>query len=120
MNNSELRALLDRAREYEHVVGAVTFRMRIPSTKQVARIYGRADGDYAEAMSEVLSQSLLSIVGATTADLALPGEPQPLPDTPESAREYLSDHMPAATELAAELMRRYQERVSKIEGDSKN
>jgi hypothetical protein len=121
MNDSELRALLNRAREFEHKVGTVTFRCRVPTMQQAQRIYARYDGParWVEGMQDIISESLLSISGATARDLGLDSD-EPLPETVDAARMYLSEHIGAADSLADELKRRADERNAKIEGDAKN
>lgn len=117
----DLRAILQRAREFEHTIGSVTFRCRMPTMAQARRIYARYDGPsrLVEGMQDMLAESVLGIRGATMRDLGLDGD-EALPDTPEAAREYLAERIEVADALVGELSRRSNERQKKIEGDAKN
>lgn len=121
MSATDLRAQLNRAREFEHTVGNVTFRCRIPTMQQARRCYAKYDGPerLVAGMQDMLADSVLSIRGATMRDLGLDSD-DALPDTQEAAREYLAEHIDAADELVSELSRRSQERQKVIEGDAKN
>lgn len=122
MNERDLVDRLNQAREFEHAVGAFTFRLRMLSRGAVQRIYSRCDGPsaYLEAMAETLAESILWVRGATTRDLGLPGDPVPLPETQKAAREFLSEQTDIANQLAAELSARMKARFDAIEGDRKN
>lgn len=122
ISDRDLARRLAAAREFEHTVGGVLFRLRTPSKAAIARIYARFEGPaaYVEAMAEVLSQSVYGISGATTKDLGLPGDVEELPDTPLAAREYLAEHAEAANEMAQELWQRASKRYDEIDGDLKN
>ena len=72
-----------------------------------------------EGTQDILAESVLSIRGATVRDLGLDGD-EPLPETPEAAKEYLAEHLKVADALSTELDRRTHERMQRIEGDAKN
>lgn len=124
MNDQDLRALLNRAREFEHTVGSVTFRCRIPTPERAKALFARVDaenqlGRLVEGSQAILADSVLGIRGATVRDIGLEGDDS-LPDTPVGAREYLAEHIDAADDLWKELNRRTEERRVRIEGDAKN
>jgi hypothetical protein len=119
--DAELAALLAEVREFEHTLGDLTFRLRLPSKDAVRMTYARL-GDGApieEKMGAVLKASLLWVVGATHRDLGLDRD-DPLPRTAYAAAEYVAEHLEVADELVLELFRRLQDRLGEIEGDAKN
>ena len=115
-----LEAAVLAAREFEHTIGAITFRLRIPKQSSVRSAYARMEDEPVVAkMADTLSLSLLWIRGATRRDLGLDSDDL-LPETDFAAREYVAEHPAAADELVIELYRRMRERYERIEGDAKN
>lgn len=116
-----LEARVNAARDFEHTVKNVTFRLRIPKKETVRSIYARLDPEVSnhEKYGAVLARALMGIHGATARDLGL-GSDEALPDTPYAATQYVSEHPDVADVLAVELYRRMQERYERIEGDLKN
>lgn len=126
LSDADLSRRLAEAREFQHTIGAVTFRLRVPARAE-ARLallkYGgelKSPGDWAAGNAGVLRESLLSICGATTADISLPGEPEPLPETPAGAWAYIAEHPVVLDALQEELTERTKARFESIEGDAKN
>lgn len=122
MNERDMVERLNQAREFEHTVGAFTFRLRMLSRGAVTRIYSRYEGPsaYLDAMAATLAESVLWVRGATTDDLGLSGEAELLPETPAAAREFLAEQTDIANQLARELSERMKARFDAIEGDRKN
>jgi hypothetical protein len=81
MDNAEIQRRAAAAREFEHVVGSRTFRVRIPTTHEVqvellragAGQRGHEHAALAIMGRAVLERGIVGWSGVTTADL-LPGE----------------------------------------------
>jgi hypothetical protein len=121
VNLDDLKGRLESARTFDHAIGHITFRVRLPSEAKVARIYATYRGATAnvDAMHDLLAASVIGMRGATLKDIALDGD-DVLPDDVGFAMALLDERQDIAVELTNEIGKRLQERASRIEADQKN
>jgi hypothetical protein len=121
-----LERRLAEAREFEHTIGSLTFRLRIPTRTELRVIVIRHNGmgtpaDAAAANADILAAALLSVRGdASTRNLGITGEAETLPETPEAARAFVSENLTEADMLIAVLSEKMTARSDAIEADKKN
>lgn len=125
ISESQFARRLAEAVEFEHKIGAITFRLRLPTRSQLRSTVLRHDGlsDTASrvaAMAECALQALIGADGITTKDLGLPGDPEPLPNSATVARAYVADNLDALDELSDVLHERMNARQRALEDDLKN
>jgi len=126
MTDDQLAQRIAQAREYERTIKAMTFRLRIPTRNEMRVMWAEArdgGGDAAlriAASFTILRTSLLSVRGATTADLKLPGDVEPLPSTLASALALVDHRDDLAMELNDELLEKMRVRNEELEADEKN
>lgn len=126
MNDREMIARLNQARDFEHTIGKVTFGLRVPTRSElrvtVVKHGGHLSsaGDVMASNAAIVQQSLLWARGATTADVGLPGDPAPLPETSAGAWAYVSEHPDVLDALREALTDKTVARFDAIEADEKN
>lgn len=125
ISESEFLRLLSSVREFDHTIGPLTFRLRLPTETDIHSIYVENGLDEKTieriaATFAIAARCVLGVTGATTADLGLPGEAQSLPNTAAVARELLADRRDIAETLQNEITRRYAERKAMLDTDRKN
>lgn len=121
MKDQDLRAMLDQAREFEHMVDGIVFRCRLPTMKQARAIHGRHEGpgQFQAAMADIVAESVLSAKGLTLRHFGLDSG-EAASETQATAHAYLADRVEAADALAVEILRRTQERQDRIGAAVKN
>lgn len=122
MDAKTLQQRLDAARSFSHTIGQITFRGRLLPESRVAGIYARhpGSGGAVDAGRELLGEAILGVKGATTADLDLPGEPEPIDDTRDTAVMVLEARLDICIELAGVIAELSTARSRAIEDDAKN
>lgn len=126
MSDRDLSQRLALAREFEHEIGGKTFRLRLPTRSELRVTLLKHGLDFASAGAvaasnlAVVREALLWGRGITTADIGLPGDPEPLPETPAGAWAYVAEHTEVLDELRDVLMERAEARFDSIEADVKN
>ncbi|MCC7173253.1 MAG: hypothetical protein IT459_22585 [Planctomycetes bacterium] len=129
MDAKELERRLEEARTFDHSIGSVTYRMRMPPRIHQGRALAAmrelvqlGDGapESGEKLLEVVAPHVVGIVGATSADVCISGEPLPLEDSAASARLVLSEKLEHAALLAGVLSKRIVERNAALQADRKN
>lgn len=123
MGVADFRARLEAARAFEHVVGGVAFRLRLP-TEHAWRLALESHRDAhgrlleAKALRAVLDEAVVGWQGATE---ALLGEGETALEFSAEARTLLLDHrQDLADELAVALGVRLAERRAAREATRKN
>lgn len=119
MDAKTLQARLDVARSFTHTIGHLTFRCRVvPEVRAIGALERHRDSA-TEAARALLTDTVLGVKGATTADLGLDGD-EPIDDTPEALAILLDARSDLVIVLADEITSRIRARQAAIEGDAKN
>lgn len=129
MDAKELERRLEEARTFEHPIGDIVYRMRLPARIHQGRAMaamrelvqlGDSSPESGEKLLEVVGPHVVGVTGATSADVCIPGEPSPLEDSAASARLVLSERLEHAAVLAGVLSKRIVERNASLQADRKN
>jgi len=125
ISNSQLQQRLEAAREFDQVVGHLTFRLRVPTRAQMRSIIianGGLDDDGSRiaSLQAMTLAALVSVKGATTKDIGLDGESMPLPESAAAAKAIAEDNLEVMDALKDELTERVNQRNKALETDLKN
>lgn len=125
MDVAAFKARLEQARAFEHVVGGVTFRLRLP-TEHAWRLALEANRDAhgklldARAMRVVLDQAVVGWERASQSLLDPEAGEAPLPFSPEARALLLEERQDLADQLAVALGIKIAERRAAREAARKN
>jgi len=124
LSDTRWKRLLEEAREFEHEVGGVRFRLRIPTRSElrgvVVEFGGMADdASRVRAMDAVVMSALVSASGVKASHLGIGGDEDELPATADVARAYVKEHLDALDELSNVLNDRMTKRSEALERDQK-
>lgn len=129
MDAKELERRLEEARTFDHSIGNITYRMRMPPRIHQGRALaamrelvqlGDNSVEADEKLLEVVGPHVVGIVGATSADVCISGEPMPLEDSIASARLVLAEKIEHAAILVGVLSKRILDRNAELQADRKN
>lgn len=120
MDAATLQARLDVARSFSQTIGHLTFRCRLVPHVRAIGALERNRASATEAARALLELCVLGVKGATTADLGLDGEPEPIEDKPDSLQILLDSRPDLVLILADEITTRINARSASIEADTKN
>lgn len=120
MDAATLQARLDIARSFSHTIGHLTFRCRlVPHVRAIGALERNRDSA-TEAARALLTLCVLGVKGATTEDLGLDGDAEPIPDSTEFLGMLLDSRPDLVLLLADEITTRINARSVTIEADTKN
>lgn len=120
MDAKTLQARLEISRSFSYAIGHLTFRCRLVSHVQAIGILERNRESSTEAARALLVPCVLGVKGATTEDVGLEGESEPIEDAPQSVSMLLDARPDLVMVLADEITTRIKARRDAIEADVKN
>lgn len=120
MDARTLQARLEIARSFSHAVGHLVFRCRLLPHVQAIGILERHRGSATEAARALLVPCVIGVKGATTADVGLDGDSEPIEDSQEAVSMLLDARPDIVMLLADEISTRINTRREAIEADAKN
>lgn len=119
---ADIRRAAEGAREFEHQLAGVTFRLRAPTKFERARLVTVAQGDEVRAMRNVVEASIIGWADITVAH-AMPEHKrgaEPLAYSRDALGLLLDEQVGWLGDLFAAVMARYVERQAKAEADRGN
>jgi hypothetical protein len=123
LSDTRWKRLLDEAREFEHEVNGVRFRLRIPTRAELRGIvieHGGMSDDASRvrALAAIVLAALVSAAGVRASHLGIGGDDE-LPATADVARAYVQENLEALDELSNVLNERMAKRTEALEADQK-
>lgn len=120
MDAATLQARLNVDRSFTHTIGHLVFRCRLLPHVQTIGILERNRLSPTEAGRALLVPCVVGVKGATTADVGLDGESEPIEDSQETVSILLDARPDLVMVLADEITTRIKARREAIEADAKN